>query len=99
VLGIGSERGATGLALGPQHAKAFRSHVLEWDEPMDEAGVAAAIDALEGEVLRAKGLVRLASDPDAVTIFQRVGRRSAWTRGEAAGPEAGRSQVVVITAG
>ena len=97
VLGIGADRIAAGLAPNVEHAKGFRSHVLEWEGPVDGREIEARLEALDGRVLRAKGFVCLAGSPQRRTLFQRVGRRSEYTAGLPWQDTPPRSQVVVIT--
>jgi G3E family GTPase len=82
LLGIDAAREIHGALFAPGHANAFRSEVIELDAPVDEATLLARVAAVGGEVLRAKGAVRLARAPDVRTIFQQVGRRHAFASGE-----------------
>jgi G3E family GTPase len=95
LLGLESGHDIHGTLFAPDHANVFRSEVIELDAPIDEDALLALVEAAAGEVLRAKGIVRLAATPDRRTIFQQVGRRHAFVTGEAWDGDA-VSRVVVI---
>ena len=95
LLGIGSDRALE--ARAPLHAHHFAARSIESEVPLDEASLQALVDRGEGEVLRAKGIVWLASAPDRRTVYQRVGARQSFVPGEPWAGERPRSQVVVIT--
>lgn len=97
VLGLGTGRMPAAIASNLEHAKGFRSHVMEWEEPIDEREIEARLQALGGEVLRAKGFVCLAASPQRRTLLQRVGARCEYTAGAPWNGAAPRSEVVVIT--
>jgi G3E family GTPase len=96
LLGIDSERAPGDRPGDADHARHFRSFTLETDEPMEEAAMMAYVDGVQGEVLRAKGFVWLASAPERRTIYQRVGARQSFTPGAPWAAERPRSQLVVI---
>lgn len=97
LLGIESDRALDGRPVDRDHAGRFRTRSIEEDAPLDEAALAALVDGGEGEVLRAKGIVWLASQPDRRTVYHRVGRRRQFTPGEPWAGARPRSQLVVIT--
>ncbi|MGE5096794.1 MAG: CobW family GTP-binding protein [Betaproteobacteria bacterium] len=97
LIGIDSARALHERPFDAGHSQRFASRVLESDEPLDEASLAAMLDAVEGDVLRAKGIVWLAGRPERRTVYQRVGRRESLTAGEPWDGERPRSQLVVIT--
>ncbi len=97
VLGIGADPMTMPLPSSKDHAIRFRSHVLEWDGPIDEGELAARIQALGGTTLRAKGFVYLASRPERRMVFQRVGQRSVFTPDTPWEGCVRRSEVVVVT--
>jgi G3E family GTPase len=99
LLGIDSAREREAVPFDAAHEKRFASRVLESDEPLDEDAVVSLVDGVDGDVLRAKGIVWLSSDPRRRTVYQRVGKRQAFAPGEPWGSERPRSQVVVITKG
>lgn len=97
IIGIDSTRALRSHPFDPAHEKRFTSHLIESDRPLEEDELVARIDALEGAVLRAKGVVWLAGQPDRRMVYQRVGRRQGFTVGEPWNGERPRSQVIAIT--
>lgn len=97
LLGIDSARPLDVPPGAPGHADHFRTRTIESDAPLDETALLSLVDAVEGEVLRAKGFVWLASAPERRSVFQRVGRRHSIEAGEPWAGATPRSQVVVIT--
>jgi G3E family GTPase len=97
LFGIASDRALDATPQAPAHANHFRTRAFESATPLDEATLLALVDAGDGDVIRAKGIVWLASAPERRSIFQRVGRRHTLVHGEPWAGEAPRSQVVVIT--
>lgn len=97
IIGIDSARALQAQAVDPGHEQRFASHLIESDRPLEEDELVARIDALEGDVLRAKGIVWLAGRPARRTVYQRVGRRQGFAAEGPWGEERPRSRVVVIT--
>lgn len=58
----------------------YESWSFNSEAPLDRSHVEAFLAALPGNVLRAKGFVRFADDPDQLHLLQVVGRRSTLTR-------------------
>lgn len=97
LLGVDSARGLSERPADRTHEPRFRSRVIESEQPLEPAALLTMVDATQGEVLRAKGIVWLVDRPERRTVYQRVGRRQSFTAGEPWGGEPPRSQVVVIT--
>jgi len=97
LLGLDSRRTRDEWHSAPAHARLFLTRTIESDVPVEEAQLLALLDAGPADVLRAKGIVWLASAPDRRTVFQRVGARHTFMPGEPWGDETPRSEVVVIT--
>lgn len=97
VLGIGSTR-LPSAAAPSSHADAFESWSAEDSAVLDAERARRWLESLPDSILRAKGLLRLSSDPLHATVFQRAGRRSRFERGPAWGTEEPRSQLVFIGA-
>lgn len=66
------------------------------DRPFDPAALRAVVDALPAGVLRAKGLLWLADQPDQRLLLQKVGRRWTLIPGGAWQGAARGSQLVVL---
>lgn len=79
VLGIASERPASAAAIDPRHAQAFESMSIAVDRPLDRARLRELLGSLPAGVLRAKGILWIADDPNRRAAYQRVGRRWGWT--------------------
>ncbi len=60
---------------GDEHAKLFTTWSFSDDRPLDGAALRAALAALPGAVIRAKGIVWLAESADQPFVLQVVGRR------------------------
>lgn len=78
------------------HAQEYATWSYAGDRPLDEAALKEALMGLPSAILRAKGLVNLASRPERRTILQMVGRRVQLT---ADGPwldDLRRSELVFI---
>lgn len=77
----GSRTEGPGPAEHPDHlhhaADVFTTSTIELDEPMTRDAVAELMDSMSSRVVRAKGFVRLADEPDRPAVLQRVGKR--WT--------------------
>lgn len=67
---------------GHDHGEMYRTWSLRRLEPLSRAAVEALMAGLPEGVLRAKGFVYLAEDPDRRQVLQRVGRRWTLTAGE-----------------
>ncbi len=63
----------------PSPHRQYESWSFTTETPLDRADVEAFLAELPGNVLRAKGFVRLADDPDHLHLLQVVGRRSTLT--------------------
>jgi G3E family GTPase len=77
----------------PDHP--FASVELTWPGGLDETGFRAALAELPAGVLRAKGIVRFATEPERPRLVQLVGRRLEI--GEAANAAAGSRLVLLGT--
>ena len=80
-----------------EHTDAHHTRTLHYDEPIDRATLIADIGALPDDVVRVKGLVALADDPDRAWSIQRVGTRVDLEPLDARRPD--RSRIVIISAG
>lgn len=78
VLGIGSGRSVAGPAMDPRHAEAFESMSVTVDGRLDRARLRVVLGNLPAGVLRAKGILWIADDPEQRAAFQRVGKRWGW---------------------
>ncbi|KUJ79274.1 CobW family GTP-binding protein [Ruegeria profundi] len=97
VLGIGSQRDLQADAPAkPVDAHGFGSVDISIDEPLDSDRLHTFLDALPASLLRAKGVLNLAKEPERRTIYQRVGRRWSYTSGEPWGTEKPHSSLVFI---
>ena len=96
LVGLGARHVAEGVGdLDLHHAVTTRSE--SWTEPIDRDVLEAWLDALDPDVVRVKGVVRLSEAPDRRHVVHRVGRRRAIAD---AGPwDRERSEVVVIAVG
>lgn len=75
----------------PDHETAFQRWSFTTYQPFDGAALRMLIEALPPGVLRAKGMIRLAEDPERRYVLQRVGRRwSLEPTDRAAGGRASR---------
>ncbi len=96
-LGLQTERVPRGgLFTARGHARGFESWCLEADAPLEAERVSAMMDALPAGILRAKGILWLASEPHRRTVYQRVGPRSSLTPSEPWNGEAPRSSLVLV---
>jgi len=99
-LGVGG--GHLDLSAVPQvsavhhDAAQFRSWSFSGDAPLDAIHVERLAQTLCAAVIRAKGILCLAQDPEHYTVLQLVGRRWILDRGERRAPTATRSDLVVI---
>ena len=78
------------------HQRAYDTWTYERDSPMPVDAVSALADALPDGVLRAKGLVHLAEDPEHAAVFQMVGKRWSLTEGARWDARPPRTAIVVI---
>ena len=96
VLGIRTERELPKrFAVSPDHAGSFESWSAETEAMLDGGRIREMLNALPGSTLRAKGILKLSSDPSQCTVFQRVGRRSSFVT-QPWGAASPRSGLVVI---
>ena len=96
-LGIHSEREfPRSPTPDPEHANAYQSWSVTDDMMLDGNRVREMMDALSAGVVRAKGILWLASDPDHRTVYQRVGARWSFTTAGRWDNDAPRSSLVVI---
>ena len=79
------------------HAEAHHARTIEYDEPVDRARLQADIEELPETVVRVKGVVAFADDPDRAWSVQRVGAGVELERLTARPPD--RTRIVVISAG
>jgi G3E family GTPase len=104
ILGAGARTRDTpdGTARGDQpdlaadHEPAYDTWTFEQDSPMTGEAVEAFAAALADGVLRAKGLVHLAEDPEHAAVFQLVGKRWNLTQGPAWNGRRPRTEIVLI---
>lgn len=93
VLGVHHRPGAAEPWIPPDHP----TTTTWWDEPLTRAALDAVLDDLPADVVRAKGIIDVAEEPDRQTVVQLVGRRRSVTAGPAWPPaEPRRSALVVI---
>ncbi len=97
LLGIETKRDLQ--AAGPKptdHVHDFESVSVTIDEPLDGDRLHEFLDSLPKTLLRAKGILQLAEEPDRRTIYQRVGARWDYRAAEPWGDEAPHSSLVFI---
>ena len=95
ILGMESARDHS-VAVDRGHATAFESTSVAIDEPLDRKRLREWLGKLPPAVLRAKGVLWLADDPDRRTIYQRVGSRWSLTPAEGWNGEPRFSRLVLI---
>ena len=95
VLGIDSDREHSN-AIDASHAQAFESSSVAIDAPLDRARLREWLGNLPPGVVRAKGVLWMADDPDRRTVYQRVGTRWSLTPEGAWNGEPRFSRLVVI---
>lgn len=78
--GAGSCRGYSASDREP-HSSHFESETTSWVEPIQDQELEDFLSSLRPEVVRCKGVVRLASSPRRSTIIQVVGSRRNITTG------------------
>lgn len=97
VLGLqGARHPGAGLFTRQGHARGFESWSLESDASLVDERVSAMLGALPPGILRAKGILCLASNPARRTVYQRVGTRASFTTGDPWDDELPRSSLVLI---
>ena len=96
VLGIGSVRDYSG-AVGSDHAGGFESASFAIEQALERAPLREWLGSLPPGVVRAKGVLWMADDPDRRTIYQRVGQRWSLTPAEGWDGEPRLSRLVVIS--
>lgn len=97
VLGIDTKRDLQTEPPEPtDHAHDFESVSFTIDEPLNGNCLQAVFDALPEALLRAKGVLNLAEEPECRTIYQRVGARWRYTTGEPWGDVQPHSSLVFI---
>ena len=79
------------------HVGAHSTRTLEYDRPVDRARLVADVEALPDSVVRVKGIVALADDPDRAWSVQRAGAGVELERLDAVPPD--RTRIVLISAG
>jgi len=95
VFGIDAARYADAPAGGEtEHAEAFRSWNVTWDEPLGGAASRSALADAPPPVLRAKGILHF-DDETSPHVYQRVGRRWSLQADPAAADDT-RSRLVII---
>lgn len=83
---------------GPAASDAlFASATLAARAPLDRSALERCLAALPDGVLRAKGVLRLAGNPESTELLQAVGRRWSWEKAVAA-QQAGRIVVIGLAA-
>ena len=95
ILGIDSSR-RHAESVDADHAGAFESTSVAIEEPLDRTRLREWLGRLPACVVRAKGVLWLADDPDRRTIYQRVGPRWSLTPAEGWNGEPRFSRLVVI---
>jgi G3E family GTPase len=79
------------------HGTQFGTWLFETDQPFERGALETMVTReLPASVLRCKGIVRLADDPDMRHALQVVGRRTEIESLDAWGPRSKRSQIVAI---
>ena len=82
---------------GFDHGGAHSTRTLEYDEPVDRSRLVADLEALPDAVVRIKGIVAFADDPERAWSVQRVGGGLDLEQLDARPPD--RTRIVVVTAG
>lgn len=78
------------------HGDDYASGSVSFDAPIRDSDIRAAIAAWPPTVLRAKGIVHLAEDPQHRYVLQLVGRRWSLTPDRTWGSDQPRTQLVLI---
>ena len=79
-----------------EHRHPFDSWTCSSDRPLERAHLVELIEALPRGVLRAKGILCLADDPERRTVFQLSGQRRMFTAGDPWGATQAGSRLVLI---
>ena len=79
-----------------EHSDGYASWSIAVDTPMHEAVLRTTVSAWPDTVLRAKGIVYLAEDPQRRHVFQLVGRRWSLTPDRPWGDDTPRTELVLI---
>jgi len=77
------------------HSNSFESFTFESETLIDESRFNALIESFPAEILRAKGIIRLNSDPGRFAVFQVTGNRWSLRKGCDLS-ESGNTKLVVI---
>ena len=97
VLDIASTRYTQAEPQTPaEHHYDFESLSVVIDEPLDGERLQALFDSLPKSLLRAKGMLHLAEEPERRVIYQRVGERWSYQPAEPWGDATPRSSLVFI---
>jgi G3E family GTPase len=97
VLGIASTRDMQAEPQPPaEHAHDFDSLSVVIDKPLYGERLRELFDSLPKSLLRAKGVLHLAEEPDRRIIYQRVGERWSYQPAEPWGDGTPRSSLVFI---
>jgi G3E family GTPase len=80
----------------PDAAGEFESWSLSLDGQLARPGFEAFMDEISGDLLRAKGLLRMADDPSHITLYQRTARRWSYSRHAPSDGAAPPSRLVLI---
>jgi G3E family GTPase len=92
--GLGTDR-----ARGHDHRALFRSAVVDLARPLDLATLRTRLTGLPSSILRAKGFVASADDPERLHLVQLSGRRlriDRWSMPDRAGAAPPRRQLVFV---
>ena len=78
------------------HEHQFDSLSFTVDEALDRERLHELFESLPKSLLRAKGVLNLAEEPERPTIYQRVGARWSYTTAEPWGKKPPQSSIVLI---
>jgi len=81
---------------GGDHGHPFETVAWEGAAPLDRAAFEAFVAALPADVIRAKGILRLADAPERRTVFQLAGKRWSLRPGAPWGEQAPGTRLVLI---
>jgi G3E family GTPase len=97
VLGIASTRDLRAESQASyDHEHQFDSLSFTVDEALDRERLHELFESLPKSLLRAKGVLNLAEEPERPTIYQRVGARWSYTTAEPWGKKPPHSSIVLI---
>ena len=97
ILGIDSKRDLRAESQASyDHEHQFDSLSFTVDEALDRERLHALFESLPKSLLRAKGVLNLAEEPERPTIYQRVGARWSYTTAEPWGDETPQTRLVFI---